>query len=235
MVREYRTGRGWSRWSCLRERRGRMRPAASRRSDRSGSRRRRGSVEEDWLGSLWNRASGGHQMMRQSRVRWLGHRRERGITLPRRNRAEEAACERISDEEFLGLGGVSSGRTKVRWERRPRAIYRRGLDCSNGAEWAGEITPAVTGSRGEEIAGGGRRVTWPGRRGPRASERKRKRVYRFGMARWAAGWFCYWADAFPSAFSIFLFFSSFLFPFSYFFHRFCILHPNKVKPISKFL
>jgi hypothetical protein len=46
----------------------------------------------------------------------------------------------------------------------------------------GEITPAVTGSRGEEIAGGGRRVTWPGRRGPRASERKRKGVYRFGFS-----------------------------------------------------
>jgi hypothetical protein len=42
-------------------------------------------------------------MMRQSRVRGLGHKRERGITLPRRNRAEEAAGERISGEEFCSL------------------------------------------------------------------------------------------------------------------------------------
>jgi hypothetical protein len=35
--------------------------------------------------------------------------------------------------------------------------------------------------------------------------------------------------------SYFFFSSSFLFLFSYFFHRFCILHPNKVKPLSKFL
>jgi hypothetical protein len=36
-------------------------------------------------------------------------------------------------------------------------------------------------------------------------------------------------------FSIFILFSSFLFLFSYFLHRFCILNPNKVKPLSKFL
>jgi hypothetical protein len=78
-----------------------MRPAASRRSDRSGSRRRRGSVEEDWLGSLRNRENGGHKMMRQSRVRGFGHRRERRITLPCRNRAEQAAGKRISGKEFL--------------------------------------------------------------------------------------------------------------------------------------
>jgi hypothetical protein len=39
-------------------------------------------------------------MMCQSRVRGLGHKRKRGITLPHRNRAEEAAGERISGEKF---------------------------------------------------------------------------------------------------------------------------------------
>jgi hypothetical protein len=33
---------------------------------------------------------------------------------------------RTSDEEFLGLGGISSGRTKGRWGRSAGAFYRRG-------------------------------------------------------------------------------------------------------------
>jgi hypothetical protein len=80
----------------------------------------------------------------------------------------------------------------------------------------GEITPAVTGSRGEEIAGGGRRVTWPGRRGPRASERKRKRVYRFGIELGGLrACFLSGPNRFPEVqFQIFISLSSFLFLFS---------------------
>jgi hypothetical protein len=59
-----------------------------------------GDVEEDWLGSLRNRASGGNQMMRQSWEMGLGHKRERGTSLPRRNRAEIPAGMRGSGEEF---------------------------------------------------------------------------------------------------------------------------------------
>jgi hypothetical protein len=33
---------------------------------------------------------------------------------------------RTSDEEFLGLGGVLSGRMKGRWGRRWRGFYRPG-------------------------------------------------------------------------------------------------------------
>jgi hypothetical protein len=86
-----------------------MHPAASRRSDRSGSRRRRGSAEDDWLGSLRIRASGGHQMMRQSRERGLGHKRERGITLPRRNRRSLSSGTADSGGKILAPGNQRGG------------------------------------------------------------------------------------------------------------------------------
>jgi hypothetical protein len=54
--------------------------------------------------------------------------------------------------------------------------------------------------------------------------------------KWAAGLFPFLGRGVPEAFFyIFFVLPSFLFLFSYFFCSFCIMHPNKVKPLSKFL
>jgi hypothetical protein len=103
-----------------------MHPAASRRSDRRGSRRRRGSAEDDWLSSLRIRASGGHQMMRQSREMGLGHKRERGITLPHRNRQSLSLGTADSGGKIIRPCGDFARGRRGESERRGRAICRRG-------------------------------------------------------------------------------------------------------------
>jgi hypothetical protein len=60
-----------------------------------------------------------------------------------------------SDEEFLGLGSVLSGRTKGRWGRRWRGFYRRRGVPHLGSRVMGErATVTVTVSSGEETARG---------------------------------------------------------------------------------
>jgi hypothetical protein len=56
------------------------------------------------------------------------------------------------------------------------------------------------------MAGGGRRLAGADTWGPRVSERKKIRVYRFGFAgKWAVGCFSSWAEGFPGVHFIFLF------------------------------
>jgi hypothetical protein len=104
-------------------------------------------------------------------------------------------------------------------------------------ELKGELTEGVTRSPANNSVQR-REMTGSDWWGLLVSEKKRNRGrgYRFGGGKWAAGSgtaqvgcclpFPYFFDLFPFSFS---------FLFSYFFHRFCILNPNKVKPISKFL
>jgi hypothetical protein len=62
----------------------------------------------------------------------MGQERELGITLPRRNRAEEAAGVRISGEEFRSLRWGFERRSKRERERSAGAFYRRGQGGRNG-------------------------------------------------------------------------------------------------------
>jgi hypothetical protein len=61
--------------------------------------------------------------------------------------------------------------------------------------------------------------------------------YRFGAGRcWAVAGFWSWAERLPGVrFHIFLFFTPFLFLFSYLIHRFCKNVPNQFKPLSEIL
>jgi hypothetical protein len=82
---------------------------------------------------------------------------------------------RTSDEESLGLGSVSSGRTKGRWGRWPRATYRRGFDgylvrevtAGSKSRWPFPVTER----RRREIGGEERADT----RVPSVGEREGKR------------------------------------------------------------
>jgi hypothetical protein len=65
-------------------------------------------------------------MMRQSRKRGLGHKRERGVTLLRRNRRSLSSGTADSDEKILRPGGDFARGRRGESERRVRAICRRG-------------------------------------------------------------------------------------------------------------
>jgi hypothetical protein len=70
------------------------------------------SAEDDWLVSLQNRESGGHQMMRQRRIREWGGNRRRGDASLHGNRHGLAAALRRSGEKFC------SSLAAILWEIR---------------------------------------------------------------------------------------------------------------------
>jgi hypothetical protein len=55
-----------------------------------------------------------------------------GFALTHQNQHLAVADSENSDEEFLGLGGISGRKKKGGWERCPRGLYRGGVACGRG-------------------------------------------------------------------------------------------------------
>jgi hypothetical protein len=72
------------------------------------------------------RTNRGHQGMRRSKRKRMRPEGKVGVPRRRRNRAEEAAGERISGEEFPSLHCGSSGEAKGERERTARGSYSCG-------------------------------------------------------------------------------------------------------------
>jgi hypothetical protein len=142
---------------------------------------------------------------------------------------------RDSGDKIRRPGGAFGRGKKGEEERRLRPSYRRGWGRNGqvlkGIKGGEEFSPAGL-TRGRN---GWRRKTlmWPDEWGPHVSG-IREKIRDTGSVSFLGCGLLLLTGPNRSLrpFSIFHFFSSFLFLFSYFLSRICILNPNQAKPIS---
>jgi hypothetical protein len=150
-------------------------------------------VHDATLDFLRNKMYRGREEVRRIKVEGIGKRRGTGSHYGCRNRPATLADSRRSDEEFLGLGGVSGRRTKGRWRRvagafysRDGALIRRGLNGINGRSngGLGRVSGEIFGPRKKTM-------TWPWQVGPTRQRGREKESVPFWDTGWTVGLFWY--------------------------------------------